>query len=79
MVKYKYDSWGNHSISGRLADTIGELNPFRYRGYFYDVETKLYFLQTRYYDPETGRFINRDSIDYADPTSINGLNLYATA
>ena len=56
---------------------IGNLNPFRYRGYYYDRETGLYFLQTRYYDPEIGRFLNRDSVAYADPQTINGLNLYA--
>ena len=56
---------------------LSESNPFRYRGYFYDIETGLYYLKTRYYDPVTGRFLNMDSIDYADPESINGLNLYA--
>ena len=54
-----------------------ESNPFRYRGYYYDTETDLYYLQTRYYDPEVGRFISQDSIEYADPETINGLNLYA--
>ncbi len=53
------------------------LNPFRYRGYYYDTETELYYLQTRYYDPELGRFISQDSLEYADPETINGLNLYA--
>ncbi len=42
-----------------------------------DLETGLYYLQSRYYDPETGRFISQDSIDYADPEEVNGLNLYA--
>ncbi len=53
------------------------LNPFRYRSYYYDTETELYYLQTRYYDPELGRFISQDSIEYAEPETINGLNLYA--
>ena len=53
------------------------VNPFRYRSYFYDVETGLYYLKTRYYDPETCRFINMDSIEYADHETVNGLNLYA--
>ena len=53
------------------------MNPFRYRSYYYDTETELYYLQTRYYDPELGRFISQDSIEYADPETINGLNLYA--
>ncbi|MDE6850227.1 MAG: RHS repeat-associated core domain-containing protein [Clostridia bacterium] len=44
---------------------------------YYDTETGLYYLQTRYYDPELGRFISQDSIEYADPETINGLNLYA--
>ena len=83
MVEYKYDSWGNHAVLGTDgndisdANHIGILNPFRYRGYFYDVETGLYYLQTRYYDPETGRFITIDGIEYLDPETINGLNLYA--
>ena len=56
---------------------IGVLNPFRYRSYYYDTETNLYFLKTRYYDPEIGRFMTIDDISYLDPASINGLNLYA--
>ena len=47
------------------------------RGYYYDTETKLYYLKSRYYDPEVGRFISPDSIEYLNPDSINGLNLYA--
>mgnify|MGYP002588035177 FL=1 len=47
------------------------------RGYYFDTETKLYFLKTRYYDPEVGRFISVDGIEYLDPETINGLNLYA--
>ena len=56
---------------------LANINPFRYRGYYYDTETELYFLKTRYYDPEVGRFISPDSIEYLDPETINGLNLYA--
>ena len=83
MVEYYYDAWGNHKVVDENGDEItssthiGNLNPFRYRGYYYDTETGLYFLQTRYYDPEVGRFLNRDSVQYADPETINGLNLYA--
>ena len=47
------------------------------RGYYFDTETKLYFLKTRYYDPEVGRFMTIDGIEYLDPETINGLNLYA--
>ena len=83
VVQYYYDAWGNHKVvtadGNAIASSsrIGNINPFRYRGYYYDTETGLYFLQTRYYDPETGRFLNRDSVAYADPETIGGLNLYA--
>ena len=59
------------------ANKVNVLNPFRYRSYYYDTETGLYFLQTRYYDPEIGRFITIDDISYLAPDTINGLNLYA--
>ena len=83
VVKYAYDAWGNHTVydaNGNIntdENFIGNINPFRYRSYYYDTETKLYFLKTRYYDPEVGRFISPDSIEYLDPETINGLNLYA--
>ena len=83
MAQYIYDAWGNHAVldanGADITDPnhIGVLNPYRYRGYFYDVETGLYYLQTRYYDPEIGRFITIDGIEYLDPETINGLNLYA--
>lgn len=79
MVKYTYDAWGN-AVTDVLdcnANAIAELNPFRYRSYYYDTETGLYFLKSRYYDPELGRFITIDDVSYLDPDTINGLNLYA--
>ena len=79
VVEYKYDAWGNHEaeVTDEEYAVLAEKNPFRYRSYYYDEESGLYYLQTRYYDPETGRFISRDSVEYAAPESINGLNLYA--
>ena len=63
VVEYTYDSWGQViSIEGELKDTVGVINPYRYRGYRYDNETGLYYLQSRYYNPEWGRFINADGI-----------------
>ena len=59
VVEYTYDAWGN--ILTATNSTLGNLNPLRYRGYVYDTETTLYYLQSRYYDPEMGRFINADS------------------
>lgn len=62
FVEYTYDAWGNVlSIEGSLASTLGYHNPIRYRGYYYDEETGFYYLQSRYYDPSIGRFINADS------------------
>ncbi|MGN0808271.1 MAG: RHS repeat-associated core domain-containing protein [Candidatus Coproplasma sp.] len=75
VVKYDYDAWGNCLVTGN--GTLSNANPFRYRGYYYDAQTGLYYLQTRYYDPTTGRFISPDNIDYANPETVDGLNLYA--
>ena len=78
VVRYSYRAYGRTiSITGTLASTVGNLNPFRYKGYYYDNETKLYFVSSRYYCPELCRWISPDSIEYLDPESINGLNLYA--
>ena len=61
VVEYTYDSWGKLlSTSGSLASTLGKNNPFRYRGYVFDEETGFYYLQSRYYNPEVGRFISSD-------------------
>lgn len=63
VVHYTYNSWGKVlSITGSLKDTVGAANPFRYRGYYYDHETGMYYLKSRYYDPEIRRFISADDI-----------------
>jgi RHS repeat-associated core domain len=59
---YAYDAWGNCKVDN-ILNNIGDINPIRYRGYYYDVETGLYYLKSRYYDPETGRFISPDNIE----------------
>ncbi|MBZ9686140.1 DNRLRE domain-containing protein [Clostridium estertheticum] len=62
IVSYSYDSWGKLiSTTGTLASTVGVKNPYRYRGYRYDTETSLYYLQSRYYNAEWGRFVNGDA------------------
>ena len=78
VVEYTYDIWGElENITGTLADTIGAINPLRYRGYYYDTETELYYLQSRYYSPDLMRFISQDdpvlSNDQGEPL---GSNLY---
>ena len=76
VVSYTYDSWGKLlSIDGSAKDTIGVQNPFRYRGYYYDTETELYYLNSRYYDPMVGRFLNQDKFIYTG-TGILGFNMF---
>ena len=78
VVKYNYDAYGKLlSTTGSQVNTIGVYNPFRYKGYYYDVETQLFYCNSRYYSPDLCRWISPDSIEYLDPESINGLNLYA--
>ena len=77
VVSYSYDTWGKLlGITGSLADTVGVMNPYRYRGYRYDTETGLYYLNSRYYDPEVGRFVNADS-QYDEAVGVLGYNLFA--
>ena len=74
VASYTYDPWGKIiSSSGTLAD----INPLRYRGYYYDTETGFYYLQSRYYDPEIGRFINADSYASTDATGLLSTNMFA--
>ena len=76
VVNYRYDSWGKLiSITGSMADTLGKDNPYRYKGYYYDDETGMYYLKSRYYQPEICRFISADS--YASTgQGILGHNVY---
>ena len=77
VVTYEYDPWGNIlSTSGSMAATLGANNPFRYRGYYYDTESGLYYLQTRYYDAAVGRFINADGLT-STGQGLLGNNMYA--
>ena len=75
-ASYEYDAWGKIlSSSGSKA----EINPLRYRGYYYDTETGFYYLQSRYYDPVTHRFINADAPEYSEiaADSLDDTNLFA--
>ncbi len=80
VVRYSYDAWGsntsNRSGTGTLASTLGRHNPLRYRGYVCDIGTGLYYLQSRYYEPFSGRFLNADA--YASTgQGILGNNMFA--
>ena len=73
LASYTYDAWGNTlTAEGSLAAA----NPIRYRGYYFDAETGLYYLQSRYYDPEIGRWINADN-QLSTGSDLTGLNLFA--
>ena len=70
-----YDAWGN--LLEEPTNGVLLANPFRYRGYYYDSSIGLYYLNSRYYDPETGRFLNEDLVSYLESETIGGINLYA--
>ncbi len=73
--EYVYDAWGN--LLEEPTNGVLLANPFRYRGYYYDTSIGLYYLNSRYYDPETGRILNEDLVSYLEPETIGGINLYA--
>ena len=84
---YTYDAWGKligitnsagTNILGKTTSTsLANLNPLRYRGYYYDNETGFYYVSSRYYDPEIGRFINADDIAYLGMGGLTSYNLFA--
>ena len=77
VVEYLYDAWGNLlSTTGAMANTLGIWNPLTYRGYVYDHELEMYYLQSRYYDPMVGRFLNAD-IYVATGQGLVGNNMFA--
>ena len=77
LVEYTYDAWGKIlTRTGTLAAPLGTLNPFRWRGYVYDVETNLYYLRSRYYSPPWHKFLNADST-LGKPGQLLGHNVFA--
>ena len=77
VVKYGYDAYGNCKIDYTINSDLAHTNPIRYRSYYYDDETQLYWVSSRYYSPELCRFIQPADVSSLNPQSINGLNLYA--
>ena len=84
LARYTYDAWGKpltitdgagNDVSGN-ASHIANVNPFRYRGYYYDKESGLYYVGSRYYDPQTGRFINADGY-VSTGQGLTGNNMFA--
>ena len=76
VAKYNYDAWGNCTVTNATGYAVGDKNPFRYRGYYYDTETGLYYLNSRYYNPEFGRFISADN-QLSVGGDLTGMNLFA--
>ena len=82
-ASYNYGAWGNYSVHGadgkKTTDAtfIGHINPLRYRGYYYDRETRLYYLQSRYYDFANCRFINADTFATTDANGFLSANMFA--
>ena len=80
---YDYDAWGNCTVYNSSAKvltdptSIANINPLRYRGYYYDAETGFYYLQSRYYDPAICRFINADTFATTDANGFLSANMFA--
>lgn len=78
VAEYDYDAWGACTIKQDTTQVkIATINPFRYRSYYYDSETELYYLNFRYYDPKVGRFISADDIEYSLQQDKCAINLYS--
>lgn len=78
VAKYRYDGYGNVTVIDLNSDNIGSINPYRYRSYYYDSESGFYYLNSRYYDPQTGRFISPDDLDYLGVGgSVLSFNLFS--
>ena len=79
-MSYTYDAWGYHTVAYHNggAVTPAQYNPFRYRGYYYDSDLGMYYLNARYYDPYTARFISMDGVEYLGASGdLNSYNLYS--
>ena len=82
-ASYNYGAWGNYSVHDNKGAKntsptfIGHINPLRYRGYYYDRETRLYYLQSRYYDFANCRFINADGVVTTNVAEFLECNMFA--
>jgi len=80
VAKYRYDAWGVCTVAEDTTECgIASINPYRYRGYYYDAEIGLYYVSSRYYDPEIGRFLNADEaiMLFLGQEEILGNNLFS--
>ena len=77
VVEYSYDAWGKLLSTTSSNTTISNINPFIYKSYYYDKETNLFLVTSRYYSPELGRFIQPTDVSSLNPSNINGLNMFS--
>ena len=79
VARYSYDAWGVPTVTLDTSDCqIADINPFRYRGYYYDKEIGLYYLQSRYYDAGIGRFVNADNAEIIKiESTVDATNIFA--
>lgn len=80
LVSYLYDAWGNFTTTYHNGgeETAAALNPFKYRGYYFDADLGFYYLESRYYDQNIRRFISPDEVDFLGANGdLSGFNLYA--
>ena len=80
LMSYNYDAWGSCAYTSHNggSSTAAYYNPFRYRGYYYDSDLTMYYLNSRYYDQVTGRFISADDVGYLGANGdLNSYNMYA--
>ena len=75
MAQYKYSAFGKCEILHNV-ENIANINPFRFKCYYYDVESEMYYCHTRYFVPEWGRWLNADHCAYLELYNINGMNLF---
>lgn len=76
VVKYNYTAYGKAAVT-KDTDGLASINPFRYKGYYFDQETGMYYCHTRYYVPEWGRWLCQDSIQFIEYYQLNKLNLHS--
>ena len=80
LLQHSYDAFGDpyryKVVTNEASNLAYKYNPYLYRGYFYDTESGYYYLNSRYYDPELGRFLSMDDISYLTADGVDNANLY---
>jgi len=81
VVTYRYDTWGNHKVlnpngtENTNPSFIGNINPFRYKGYYYDQETSWYYISDNFYNPFISRLLAFEKVQFIVPNVVESINL----